>query len=76
MIVLLAACDKDKKIVVMSKGAADINTDAKTIKATDGASHEEKTAIVSGNKVVFNVTCSERNASSNFARWSKSVDSG
>lgn len=56
VIVLLAACDKDKKIVVMSKGEADINTDAKTIKATDGASHEEKTAIVSGNKVVFKLS--------------------
>ena len=33
----------------MSKGVADINTDNKTIKAKDGAGHEEKAFVVSGN---------------------------
>lgn len=56
VVVLLSACDKDKKIVVMSKGAADINTDTKTIKAKEGAGHEEKTAIVSGDKIVFKLS--------------------
>lgn len=39
----LASCSSDqKRVVVFSKGAVDINVDAKTIKATDGAGHEEK----------------------------------
>jgi len=55
--ILLAACaDHNKKIVVMSKGDAEINTDAKTIKATAGASHEEKIAFVKGDKVIFKLS--------------------
>lgn len=50
---LAIACNREKKIVVMSKGKAEINTDAKTIKATDGAGHEEAEATVSGDKIVF-----------------------
>ncbi|MEO7531368.1 MAG: lipoprotein [Sediminibacterium sp.] len=47
-LLLLSAC-KEKRIIVMSKGVADINTDNKTIKAKDGAGHEEKAFVVSGN---------------------------
>lgn len=54
LIVLLSACaGNQKKVTVLSKGAADVNTDAKTIVATDGSGHEEKTVTVSGDKVVF-----------------------
>jgi hypothetical protein len=42
-ILLLASCSSDqKRVVVFSKGSVDINTDTKTIKATDGAGHEDK----------------------------------
>lgn len=37
----------------MSKGEADINTEAKTIQAKDGAGHEEKTVTMGGGSVVF-----------------------
>jgi hypothetical protein len=37
----LSAC-KEKRVIVMSKGPAEINTDNRTIKAKDGAGHEEK----------------------------------
>lgn len=37
----------------MSKGPSEINTDTKTIKAADGGGHEEKTVVVSGDKVAF-----------------------
>jgi hypothetical protein len=40
----------------MSKGPAEINTDAKTIKAKDGSGHEEKEVIVSGDKLVFKLS--------------------
>ena len=54
---LLSACSSQgKKIVVMSKGAAEINTADKTIKATDGAGHEEKTAFISGDKVSLQIS--------------------
>ena len=51
-LILLAACS-DKKMVVMSKGPAEVNTDAKTIKAIDGSGHEEKEITLGGGKVVF-----------------------
>jgi hypothetical protein len=51
-IVLLVSCS-DKKMVVMSKGPAEINTDAKTIKAGDGSGHEEKEVTLGGDKAVF-----------------------
>ena len=54
--ILLTACGNDKKIVVMSKGPAEINTEAKTIRAKDGSGHEEKEALVSGDKVVFTLS--------------------
>jgi hypothetical protein len=43
-IILLVSCSGGhKKIVVLTKGKADINQDAKTIKVTDGSGHEETT---------------------------------
>ena len=51
-VIVLAACS-DKKMVVMSKGPAEINTDTKTIKAIDGSGHEEKEITLGGGKVVF-----------------------
>lgn len=40
-------------MVVMSKGPAEVNTDAKTIKAIDGAGHDEKEVTLGGGKIVF-----------------------
>jgi hypothetical protein len=54
--IFLVACGGDKKIVVLSKGPAEINTDLKTIKAGEGAGHEEKEAMVSGDKIVFKLS--------------------
>jgi hypothetical protein len=54
--ILLTACGGDTKIVVMSKGPADINTDAKTIKAKDGSGHEEKEVVLNGDKIVFSLS--------------------
>ena len=51
-VILLISCS-DKKMVVMSKGSADINTDTKTITAKDGSGHEEKEITLSGGKTVF-----------------------
>ncbi|HEY3388100.1 MAG TPA: hypothetical protein VGK38_00900, partial [Prolixibacteraceae bacterium] len=51
-VILFAACS-NKKMVVMSKGPAEVNTDAKTIKAGDGAGHEEKEVTLGSGKVVF-----------------------
>jgi hypothetical protein len=56
IVFFLVACDKEKKIIVMSKGEAIINTETKTIKAKDGAGHEEKMAVVSGDRFVFNLS--------------------
>lgn len=52
---LMTACS-EKKVVVMSKGPAEINTDNKTIKAGDGASHEEKTITVNSTKAIFKLS--------------------
>ncbi|MCW3087749.1 MAG: hypothetical protein JWQ78_1135 [Sediminibacterium sp.] len=61
--ILLAACaDSGKKIVVMSKGSAEINTDTKTITSKDGAGHEEKEAFVSGDKIIFALSTPSGNA--------------
>ena len=47
MIILLASCnDSAKKVVVMSKGVADINIDTKIIKAKDGAGHQEQVLVL------------------------------
>lgn len=51
-ILLLASCSSDqKRVVVFSKGSVDVNTDTKTIKATDGAGHEDKTVDFVGKTV-------------------------
>lgn len=51
---LLLSCANDAKtIVVMSKGAADIDVNAGTIQSKDGAGHEEKTLNINSKKVSF-----------------------
>jgi hypothetical protein len=55
MVLLLSAC-KDKKLVVFSKGTADVNTDAKTIKSKDGSGHEEKEVTLSSGDVTYKIT--------------------
>lgn len=52
---LLGAC-KEKKLIVMSKGAAEVNTDAKTIKSKDGTGHEEKEVILNGGDVTYQIS--------------------
>lgn len=52
VILLLSSCSSDqKRVVVFSKGSVDINTDTKTIKATDGAGHEDKSVDFVGKNV-------------------------
>jgi hypothetical protein len=53
---LISCTSNQKRVVVMSKGTADINVDAKTIKATDGGGHEEKTADFIGGTVEINLS--------------------
>jgi hypothetical protein len=51
-IILFASCSSDqKRVVIFSKGSAEVNTDTKTIKATDGAGHEDKTVDFVGKTV-------------------------
>lgn len=53
----VAACsDSTKKLIVMSKGEPEVNTDAKTIKTTDGAGHHEKMVVLGGGTFVFKLT--------------------
>ena len=54
-ILVLTSCS-EKKLIVMSKGPAEINTNTKIIKATDGTAHEEKVVTVTGDKVVFKLS--------------------
>lgn len=49
----LAACGKQKKLVIMSKGPAEVDMNAHTITAKDGGSHEEKEVMVSGDHINF-----------------------
>ena len=51
----LSAC-KEKRVIVMSKGPAEINTDNRTIKAKDGAGHEEKAFAISSSKATFELS--------------------
>lgn len=51
-LVLFASC-KSKKMIVMSKGEADINLEAKTITAKDGGGHEEKAVTLGSGKMAF-----------------------
>ena len=51
-ILLLASCSSDqKRVVIFSKGSVEVNTDAKNIKVTDGAGHEDKTVDFVGKNV-------------------------
>jgi hypothetical protein len=53
----MAACsDSTKKMIVMSKGEPVVNTDAKTIKTTDGAGHHEKMVVLGGGSFVFKLS--------------------
>ncbi len=55
VVLLLGAC-KDKKLIVMSKGPAEVNNDAKTIKTKDGTGHEEKEVTLSSSDVTYKIT--------------------
>ncbi len=51
-ILFFTACSSDqKRVVVFSKGTAEINTETKTIKATDGAGHEDKAVDFVGKNI-------------------------
>jgi hypothetical protein len=51
-ILLLTSCSSDqKRVVIFSKGSVEVNTDTKTIKASDGAGHEDKTVDFVGKNV-------------------------
>ncbi len=57
LVITLFACnDSAKKIVVMSKGPAEINTSDNTIKSKDGAGHDEKIFVLGGGKHTFKLT--------------------
>jgi hypothetical protein len=52
---LLGAC-KGKKLIVLSKGPAQINTKAKTITAGDGGGHDETSVNLGGGDMSFKIT--------------------
>lgn len=53
-ICFMMACAKNEKtVVVMSKGKADIDLNAHTIKASDGNGHEEKTLNINSAEISF-----------------------
>jgi hypothetical protein len=55
--ILLTACSSDQKtVIVMSKGAADIDLNAGTIKSKDGAGHEEKKLDMNSKQVSFKLS--------------------
>lgn len=57
VLALLSSCaSNNKRLIVMSKGAAEVNTDAKTITAKDGAGHDEKTVDITGEKISFKLS--------------------
>ncbi len=57
VLALLSSCaSNNKRLIVMSKGAAEVNTDAKTIAAKDGAGHDEKTVDITGEKISFKLS--------------------
>ncbi|NCI47786.1 hypothetical protein [Sediminibacterium soli] len=65
--VALASCnDSAKKIVVMSKGEADINTGDKTISAGDGAGHNEKTFVLGGGTYEYKLKTPAGDGSASF----------
>ncbi|MBV9988471.1 MAG: hypothetical protein JO301_12390 [Chitinophagaceae bacterium] len=54
VISLLASCnDSAKKVIVMSKGEADINTDTKIITGKEGAGRNEKMFVLGGGEHTF-----------------------
>jgi archaellum component FlaF (FlaF/FlaG flagellin family) len=54
---LLTACGgSNKKIIVMSKGPAEVNADAKTISAKDGAGQTEKEVVLSDGQSSFKIS--------------------
>lgn len=55
-IALFACNDSAKKIIVMSKGEADINTGAKTITAKDGAGRNEKMFVLGSGDYSFKLS--------------------
>lgn len=57
IVIAFAACkDSTKKIIVMSKGEPEINTDAKTIVSKDGAGHNEKAVVLGSGDYTFKLT--------------------
>ena len=58
-ICFMMACAKNEKtVVVMSKGKADIDLNAHTIKASDGNGHEEKTLNINSAEISFKLNTS------------------
>jgi hypothetical protein len=55
-IALFACNDSAKKVIVMSKGEADINTSAKTITAKDGAGRNEKMFVLGSGDYSFKLS--------------------
>ncbi|TAF53628.1 MAG: hypothetical protein EAZ62_04335 [Sphingobacteriia bacterium] len=54
LLLTLAACSSNPKtLVVMSKGKAEVDLNAQTIKATDGSGHEEQTINLSQEPAIF-----------------------
>lgn len=57
LVFLFTACSSDQKtLIVMSKGAADIDLNAGTIKSKNGAGHEEKKLNMNSKKVSFKLS--------------------
>jgi outer membrane lipoprotein-sorting protein len=57
-ILVLSSCGKERHLVVMSKGPAEIDIVKKTIKAKDGSGHEQQDVFMTNgdNKVVFKLS--------------------
>jgi hypothetical protein len=53
---MTACSDSTKKMIVLSKGEPEVNTDAKTIKTKDGAGHHEKMVVLGGGTFVFKLS--------------------
>jgi hypothetical protein len=65
---LLSACSSNnKRLIIMSKGAADVNTDTRTITTKDGAGHDEKTIDITGEKLSFQLSSPAGNSSVDIA---------
>jgi hypothetical protein len=56
IVLMMSACSSNqKKIIIFSKGTTDINKEALTIKATDGAGHEEQNLNLVGESITLNL---------------------